>query len=55
MWLAESEQELGLAISDQAVAEMQAHITIEDHEWEIISVEEKRRRHDVRPRNKNKR
>ena len=49
VWLAEAEKELGLAgISDQAIAEMQAHVTIGDDEFGPIAEEEKRRRHDVR-------
>lgn len=48
VWLAEAEKELGIAgISDQAVAEMKAHITIKDDEFAAIEEEEKKRRHDV--------
>lgn len=47
IWLAESQRKLGLSISDEALAQMQAHRTITDEEFEIAAVEEKRRRHDV--------
>ena len=47
VWLAESERELGLEISQQAIDQLKAHITIEDHEFETAAIEEKRRRHDV--------
>lgn len=48
VWLAEAEKELGLAgISDYAVADMQAHVTIKDSEFALIEEEEKKRRHDV--------
>ncbi|KAK3719996.1 adenylosuccinase ade13 [Vermiconidia calcicola] len=47
VYLAESERELGLDISDEAISQLKAHTTIEDSEFETAAVEEKRRRHDV--------
>lgn len=47
LWLAESEKELGLAISDEAIAQLRAHTRVEDPEFAVIAAEEKRRRHDV--------
>lgn len=43
--LAKAEQQLGLEISDQQITEMEAHI--EDIDYELAAVEEKKRRHDV--------
>ncbi|KZF19654.1 adenylosuccinate lyase [Xylona heveae TC161] len=47
LWLAESQKELGLEISDEAIEQMKAHLEVQDDEFPIISAEEKRRRHDV--------
>jgi adenylosuccinate lyase len=47
VWLAESEKELGLDISDEAIAQMKAHQTIQDDEFPVAAEEEKKRRHDV--------
>ncbi|KAI9680632.1 MAG: adenylosuccinase ade13 [Caeruleum heppii] len=47
VWLAESEKELGLSISDEAIAQMKQHTTIQDNEFPIAAEEERRRRHDV--------
>ncbi|KAI9658716.1 MAG: adenylosuccinase ade13 [Bathelium mastoideum] len=47
VWLAEAEKELGLAISDEAIAQMKEHIEIQDAEFAIAQEEEARRRHDV--------
>lgn len=47
VWLAESQQELGLDISKEAISELRKNIVIKDEEFEIAAVEEKRRRHDV--------
>jgi adenylosuccinate lyase len=47
VYLAESEQSLGLDITDEAIAQLKNNTTIQDHEFEIAAVEEKRRRHDV--------
>ncbi|KAJ5054906.1 uncharacterized protein L3040_001168 [Drepanopeziza brunnea f. sp. 'multigermtubi'] len=48
LWLAEAEKEVGLeGISDEAIAQMKAHLKLTDKDFEIAAVEEKRRRHDV--------
>lgn len=47
IWLAESQRELGLEISDEALSQMKRHQTITDDEFQIAAAEEKRRRHDV--------
>ncbi|RMD44069.1 hypothetical protein DV735_g1049, partial [Chaetothyriales sp. CBS 134920] len=47
LWLAESEQELGLAISDEALSQMREHLVFTDEDFPIEAAEEKRRRHDV--------
>lgn len=47
IWLAESQKELGLTISDEAISQLKAHEIISDESFEIAAVEEKRRRHDV--------
>ncbi|OCK81800.1 putative adenylosuccinate lyase Ade13 [Lepidopterella palustris CBS 459.81] len=47
LWLAQSEKELGLDISDEAIQQMQAHQVIQDEEFPIAAEEEKKRRHDV--------
>ncbi|KAF2266589.1 putative adenylosuccinate lyase Ade13 [Lojkania enalia] len=47
IWLAESEKELGLDISDEAIKQMKAHQVIQDDEFKVAAEEEKRRRHDV--------
>lgn len=44
LWLAESQKELGLDISDQAIDQMKASLTVQDDEFKIIAEEEKRRR-----------
>ena len=46
-WLAEAEKELGLDISDQAISELNAHITLTDESFRVAAEEEKKRRHDV--------
>ena len=43
--LAESEKELGLAITDEQIAEMKAHT--DDIDYELEAVYEKKLRHDV--------
>lgn len=45
--LAESERELGLDISEDAIQQLKAHVRIEDQEFETAAIEEKKRRHDV--------
>ena len=47
LWLAEGEKELGLDISDEALAQMRAHLRVTDEDFATAAVEEKRRRHDV--------
>ncbi|KAL2055506.1 hypothetical protein ABVK25_004314 [Lepraria finkii] len=47
LWLAESEKELGIDISDEAIAQMKAHLTLTDEDFKVAAVEEKKRRHDV--------
>lgn len=47
VYLAESERELGLDISETAISQLKEHTRIEDSEFEIAAIEEKRRRHDV--------
>ena len=47
VWLAQSEKELGLDISDEAIQQMQAHQLIQDEEFAVAAEEEKKRRHDV--------
>ncbi|KAJ0317255.1 hypothetical protein COL5a_011232 [Colletotrichum fioriniae] len=48
LWLAESEKELGIdGISEEALEQMRAHLTLTDEDFKVAAVEEKRRRHDV--------
>lgn len=47
MYLAESERELGLDISDEAISQLKDHVRIGDEEFQTAAAEEKRRRHDV--------
>lgn len=47
VWLAEAGKELGLNISDEAITQMRAHVTMTDADFEVAAIEEKRRRHDV--------
>lgn len=50
LWLnlAKAEKQVGLTqITDEAIAEMEQHLTIQDEEFKIAAVEEKKRRHDV--------
>lgn len=44
LWLAESQQELGLPISSEALEQMRGALTVQDEEFEVIAEEEKRRR-----------
>ncbi len=46
IWLAEGEKELGLDISDEAIAQMKAHVTLTGEDFRVAAVEEKKRRHD---------
>lgn len=48
LWLglAESEKELGIDnITDEALEQLRAHVTVTDEDFEVARVEEKRRRH----------
>jgi adenylosuccinate lyase len=45
LWLAEEERRLGLPISEQAIAEMRAHLT--DIDFDAAAREEEKTRHDV--------
>lgn len=48
LWLAEAEQELGLAqISDKALESIRSNLVVTDESFEIIAEEERIRRHDV--------
>lgn len=47
LYLAQSEKELGVDISDEAIEQMKANLTVQDDEFPVIAAEEKRRRHDV--------
>ncbi|KAK0550994.1 adenylosuccinase ade13 [Tilletia horrida] len=49
LWLnlAIAEKELGLDIPDEAIAQMKAHLTLDDEQMKLAAEEEKRRRHDV--------
>jgi adenylosuccinate lyase len=47
VWLAEAEQELGLSISDEALAEMRANVEFTDEDFVVAAEEERKRRHDV--------
>lgn len=44
LWLAESQKELGLPISDEALEQMRGALTVQDEEFAIVAAEEKRRR-----------
>lgn len=46
-WLAESEKELGIDISDEAIAQMKANVVMTDHCFKVAAEEERKRRHDV--------
>ena len=45
--LAESEQELGLAITDEQIAQMREHLQLTDEEYKTAAEYERRLRHDV--------
>lgn len=44
--LRQGEKELGLDISDEAIAQMKAHLTLTDEDFKVAATEEKIRRHD---------
>ena len=41
IWLAEAEKELGLDISDEAITQMKAKVTMTDIDFEIAAAEER--------------
>ena len=47
IYLAQSQKELNLPISDEAVQQMEAAKVMTDDDFKVAAVEEKRRRHDV--------
>lgn len=49
LWLnlAIAEKELGLPISDSAIEQMKANLDLDEEQFKIAAVEEKKRRHDV--------
>lgn len=49
LWLnlAIAEKQLGLPISDEAIEQMKANLTLTPEQFDIAAVEEKKRRHDV--------
>ncbi|KAL1898187.1 adenylosuccinase ade13 [Sporothrix stenoceras] len=50
LWLllAEAEKEVGVeGITDEALEQMRAHVTLTDEDFAVAAIEEKRRRHDV--------
>lgn len=47
VWLAEGEKELGLEISEEAIAQMKANLYMTDDDFKVAAEEEKKRRHDV--------
>ena len=46
IWLAESQKELGLNISEEAVNQMKVNQIVQDEEFKIAAKEEERRRWD---------
>jgi adenylosuccinate lyase len=47
VWLAEAQRKLGLDISEEAIEQMKANITMTDESFKVAAEEEKKRRHDV--------
>lgn len=47
LWLAESQKELGLDISDEALSQMTSHLEMTDEDFKVAAEEERIRRHDV--------
>lgn len=47
VWLAESEKELGLDISDEAIEQLKNNVAMTDESFKVAAAEEKKRRHDV--------
>ena len=47
LWLAESQKELGLDISEEALTQMKANLVMTDEDFKVAAEEERIRRHDV--------
>ncbi|KAJ0339533.1 hypothetical protein COL26b_009389 [Colletotrichum chrysophilum] len=48
LFLAQAEKETGVeGITDEALKQMEEHLTVTDEDFQVAAVEEKRRRHDV--------
>ncbi|KAK6517786.1 adenylosuccinase ade13 [Arthrobotrys conoides] len=47
LWLAKAEKQLGVEISDEAIAQMEAAVEVNEEDLKVAAEEEKRRRHDV--------
>lgn len=47
VYLAESERELGLEVSEEAISQLKDKVRIQDYEFDTAATEEKKRRHDV--------
>jgi len=47
LWLAESQKELGLEISDEALKQMADKLEMTDDDFKVAAEEERIRRHDV--------
>ncbi|KAL7266860.1 adenylosuccinase ade13 [Rhizina undulata] len=47
VWLAKAEKQLGIPIPDDAISQMEAHLTLTEEDFRVAAEEEKRRRHDV--------
>lgn len=47
LWLAKAEKQLGVDISDEAIAQMEAAVEVDEEDLKVAAEEEKRRRHDV--------
>ncbi|KAJ0338818.1 hypothetical protein COL922a_005137 [Colletotrichum nupharicola] len=51
LFLAQAEKETGVeGITDEALKQMEEHLTVTDEDFQVAAVEEKRRRHDVMAR-----
>lgn len=47
LWLAESQKELGLDISEEGLKQMAEHLEMTDADFKVAAEEERVRRHDV--------
>lgn len=47
LWLAKAEKQLGVDISDEAIAQLEANVEVTDEDLKVAAEEERRRRHDV--------